>query len=91
MHSDLVKLKNIGEKSAAKLIDVGIISPAQLEELGAAEAFRRLRAQHPVSMTMLWTLQGALLDLPWYALPGEIKQALLDDLANQPPAREEQF
>lgn len=91
MRSDLVKLKNIGEKSAVKLIDVGITSPADLEELGAVEVFRRLRGRHSVSLTMLWALQGALLDLPWYALPPEIKQALLDDLANLPSAPEEQF
>ncbi len=91
MRSDLVKLKNIGPKSAAKLIDVDITSRAQLEALGAAEVFRRLRARHTVSMTMLWALQGALLGLPWYALPPEIKQALLDELTTQPAAPEEQF
>ena len=91
MNSDLVKLKNIGAKSAAKLVDVGITSPAQLEELGAVEVFSRLREQHQVSMTMLWALQGALLDLPWYALPDDIKQALLEELASQPAPPEEQF
>ena len=90
MRGDLVKLKNIGAKSAAKLADVGVTSAAQLEELGAVEVFMRLRAQREVNIAMLWALQGALLDLPWYALPPEIKQALLDDLSSR-TAREEQF
>lgn len=91
MHSDLTKLKNIGAKSAAKLADVGVTSAAQLEELGAVAVFRRLRMQRQVNIAMLWALQGALLDLPWYGLPSEIKQALLDELSSQPPAPEEQF
>ena len=80
MPSDLVKLKNIGAKTAAKLADVGVMSAAQLKELGAAEVFKRLRTQRQVNVAMLWALQGALLDLPWYDLPPEIKQALLDEL-----------
>ena len=40
---------------------------------------------------MLWALQGALLDLPWYDLPPDIKQALLDELAEQPSAPDAQF
>lgn len=91
MRSDLVKLRNIGAKSAAKLSDVGVTTVAQLEELGAVEVFRRLRTQRDVNVAMLWALQGALLDLPWYALPPEIKRALLDDLAEQPHAQEGQF
>ncbi len=91
MNSDLAKLRNIGAKTAAKLADVGVTSAAQLEELGAVEVFRRLRTQRQVNVTMLWALQGALLDLPWYALPDDIKQALLDELASQPSAPEAQF
>ena len=91
MRSDLVKLRNIGAKSAAKLAEVGITSSSQLAEVGAVETYRRLRSQRDVNIAMLWALQGALLDLPWYDLPPDIKQALLDDLADQPPAPEEQF
>lgn len=90
MRGDLVKLKNIGAKSAARLADVGVTSAAQLEELGAVEVFKRLRAQRGVNIAMLWALQGALMDLPWYALPPDIKQALLDELSSRPP-REAQF
>lgn len=76
----LIKLKNIGRKSACRLVDVGIESREQLEALGAVEVFKRLRARYPASMTMLWALQGALLDLPYYQIPPEIKVALLEEL-----------
>ncbi len=81
MQSDLTKLKNIGIKSAEQLEAVGISSPAQIEKLGAVEVFKRLREQYPVSLTMLWALQGALLDLPFSQLPEEIKDTLLDELS----------
>ena len=61
MQSGLTKLKNIGVRSAEQLIEVGISSPAQIEKLAAVEAYKRLREQYPVSLTMLWALQGALL------------------------------
>ena len=78
----LIKLKNIGRKSARRLLEAGIDSREELEVLGAVEVFKRLRTHYPASLTMLWALQCALLDLPWYALPPEIKAALLDELGD---------
>ncbi|MDE2818916.1 MAG: TfoX/Sxy family protein [Chloroflexota bacterium] len=80
MREDLLKLKNIGETSADWLIAIGIDSVSQIEELGAAEVYRRLRARFPVSRNMLWALQGALLDIPYNQLPESLKQALLEEL-----------
>lgn len=91
MRSDLVKLRNISAKSAARLADNGITSSAQLAELGAVEAYLRLRSQRDVIFAMRWALQGALLDLPWYVLPPDIKRALLDELGEQPSSPDEQF
>ena len=78
----LIKLKNIGRKSARRLVEAGIESREQIEALGAVEVFKRLRARYPASMTMLWALQGALLDLPYYQIPPEIKAALLEELGD---------
>ena len=77
---DLVKMKNLGEKSADMLIAIGITTPQQIEALGAVEVYRRLRTQHNVTRMMLWALQGALMDLPYTQLPDDIKQDLLDEL-----------
>jgi len=71
-------LPNIGPKSAQWLESVGICTEEDLEELGAVEAYRRVKAAFPdkVSLNMLWGLQGALLDLPWNELPPEMKEKL---------------
>ncbi len=76
----LTELKNIGPKSARRLLEPGIKSREQIEALGAVEVFNRLRQRYPASLTMLWALQGALLDLPYDQIPPEIKSALLDEL-----------
>ena len=78
---ELTKLKNIGPKSAVRLREAGIESREQIADLGAVEVYRRLRRHYPASLTMLWALQGALMDLPYYQIPPEIKAALLDELA----------
>ncbi len=72
------KLENIGPKSAQWLEAVGIKTLDDLEELGAVEAYKRVKAAFPgrVSLNMLWGLQGALLDLPWNELPPEMKEKL---------------
>lgn len=72
------KLPNIGPKSAQWLEAVGIKTEEDLEELGAVEAYRRVKARYPgrVSLNLLWALQGALLDLPWNELPPEMKEKL---------------
>lgn len=83
MPEDLTALKNIGPKSADRLRAAGIESREQIEELGVVEVYRRLSRIYPASLTMLWALQGALLDLPFHQVPVEMRSALLDDLAEQ--------
>ena len=80
---ELTKLRNIGPKSAARLREAGIESREQIADLGAVAVYRRLRQHYPASLTMLWALQGALLDLPYNRIPPEIRAALLDELAQQ--------
>lgn len=80
MRDDLLKLKNIGAKSADRLLHVGIESREQLEAQGAVSVYRRLSRIYPASRTMLWALQGAIMGLPYYQIPPDIKAALLDEL-----------
>lgn len=80
MRADLLKLKNLGEKSVDWLIAVGIETSQQIEELGAVEVYQRLQEQYHVNRNMLWALQGALMDLPYSQLPNDVKQALLVEL-----------
>lgn len=78
----LAELRNIGPKSARRLLEAGIESREAIEALGAVAVFKRLRKQYPASLTMLWALQGALLDLPYHQIPPEIKAALLEELGD---------
>ncbi|MCY4146512.1 MAG: TfoX/Sxy family protein [Chloroflexi bacterium] len=80
MREDWLRLPNIGEKSAQWLLEAGYETPAQLEADGAAMAFWRLRQSRPVSLNMLWALQGALLYIHWARLPDAMKTALLTEL-----------
>ena len=78
-------LRNLGPRSEQLLAEVGIGTPEELDEVGAAEAYRRLtEAGIPgLTRTMLWALAGALLDLDWRDLPPELRR----DLGRQvPPA-----
>ena len=79
------RLLNIGPKSTQWLEAVGIRTEEDLEELGAVEAYRRVKAAFPgrVSLNLLWGLQGALLDLPWNELPPEMKDRLIGELVDQ--------
>lgn len=74
---------NIGEKSARWLESVGIHSPEDLYDMGAAEAYKRVKSAYPdlVSLNMLYALQGALLDLPWNELPADIIEKLQKEVA----------
>lgn len=75
-------MRNIGPASARWLAEIGVTSLEELGRVGAVEAYRRARELHPdkVSLNLLWALQGALMDLHWTDVPGEIKQQLLDEL-----------
>lgn len=75
--SGIAELRNLGPKSSRWLASVGIETLDDLAAVGAVEAYRRCRdAGYPVSLNLLWALQGALLDLPWNQLPVEMKVQL---------------
>lgn len=75
-------LRNIGPTTAQWLEEIGIRTDTELADLGVVEAYRRIAAAHSdrVSLNLLWSLQAALLDLPWDALPAGVKEELLRQL-----------
>ena len=74
----LPKLRNIGPKSAAWLRQVGLRSREDLEAVGAVEAFMRVRrAGFKPSLTLLYALEGALLDCHWQQVPDERRSELV--------------
>ncbi len=78
MVGELSKLPNVGKVLEENLVAVGIETPEKLREIGAAEAFRRIRRQRDATacLHMLYGIQGAILGMPDKLLPDEIKQEL---------------
>ena len=71
------ELKNLGPVSLEWLGAAGIHSRADLEAIGAIEAFRLVRLHgFNASLNLLYAMEAALRDLPWTALPPEVKTKL---------------
>lgn len=82
-HSQISGLKNIGKTVAQRLNEIGIYSKTDLQQLGAAEAFKRMRENYPHRTLpvcyYLYSLEGALLDTHWDDLPEQEKHRLRKD------------
>jgi len=76
--TDLLQLKNLGVASVNILRAVGISSYAELKNVGAVEAYRRIKTRGiGVSKVMLYALEGALLDVHWKDLSVDSKARLV--------------
>ena len=75
----LSHLVNIGAKTEQLLNEVGIWTQQELQEMGPAEVWKRIKRLHPeqATLTCLYSLQGALLGIPWPHLPQEVAEELL--------------
>ena len=75
----LRSLKNVGPTTIGWMESVGIQTVEDLEALGAAAAYVRMKAAYPhkVSLNALWGLQGALTGIRWNELPDTMKADLL--------------
>jgi DNA transformation protein len=79
-NTDLIRLKNIGAASVNILHAVGIHNIDDLKEVGAVEAYLRIKNRGiNVSKVMLYALQGALDDTHWNDLSPDSKARLLED------------
>lgn len=74
------ELRNIGPTIASRLRAVGIRTRADLLAIGPAGACRRIRAKYPDKRIpvcyYLYSLEGALRDEHWDALPAAVKREL---------------
>nr|WP_246351311.1 TfoX/Sxy family protein [Deinobacterium chartae] len=78
----MTRLRNIGPKTAGWLRAVGIHTRADLERLGTAEVFLRLkRSGFGVSLNAAYAIEAALLDCHWLDLPPELRAVLRQDIA----------
>ena len=72
--SELTSMMNIGKEMERKLTSVGIDSSEKLIELGAKQAFVKLKAAYPqVCLVHLYTLEGAIHNTEFNALSEEKK------------------
>ncbi len=79
-HSELLRLKNLGMATVNILHAIGINTYADLRQLGAVEAYKRIKARDiNVSKVMLYALQGALMDVHWNDLPPDLKRRLVEE------------
>lgn len=78
--SELLELKNLGMATVNILHAIGINTYSDLRQIGAVEAYRRIKARDiNVSKVMLYALQGALMDIHWNELPADMKRQLVSD------------
>lgn len=75
-------LRNIGPRSAAWLVEVGVVTEKDLRRIGPVAAYVKVKAAQPqaVGLNLLWSLQAALLDIRWTELPDAAKDALKREL-----------
>lgn len=75
--SELTSMMNIGKEMEKKLITVGIDSSEKLIELGAKQAFLKLKDTYPrVCLVHLYTLEGAIHNIEFNKLSVEKKKEL---------------
>lgn len=75
--SELTSMMNIGKEMEKKLKSVGIDSSEKLNEIGAKQAFLKLKEVYPqVCLVHLYTLQGAISNIEFNNLSEDKKKEL---------------
>jgi|SRR5450631_1184568 DNA transformation protein and related proteins len=88
------ELRNIDPAITQWLHEVGIDSAEQLRAIGAAAAYRTMRAWRPWSaeLIVLWALEGAINDVDWIDVTPErrleLRRQVDPDAAPRPEAQE---
>lgn len=73
----LLDLKNFGPKSTEWLNSIGVYTKADLRRLGSITIYRLLKERgYPVSLNMVYAIEGALMDVHWNKLPADMKAEL---------------
>jgi len=77
--TELTSLRNIGKEIERKLKSVDITTAEELKKVGSKEAFVRLKLHYPnVCLVHLYILEGAISDIEYNQLQGDVKQVLKD-------------
>jgi len=77
-------IRNLGTTSAAWLSEINVHTKFDLEQLGAALAFRLVRQRQPkVSSNLLWAMAAGLEDRDWRSLTKREKESLLAEVEEE--------
>ena len=75
--ANLTSMMNIGSEMAKKLTSVGIDSSEKLMDIGAKQAFLKLKETYPqVCLVHLYALEGAILNTEFNSLSEDKKKEL---------------
>lgn len=75
--SELSKLPNIGKAVEQQLLQIGIETPEQLNQVGSKQAWLNIKAIDPSACyNRLCALEGAIQGVRWHYLDQNIKQDL---------------
>ena len=78
---NIAELPNLGAKSQRMLEQAGIVSSAQLRELGAVRAYLQVKRNGGnASLNLLWALEGALSGRHWQEVAKHDRLRLLLEL-----------
>jgi DNA transformation protein len=74
----ITRLLNLGEKTAKWLARLDIHTAEDLDAFGVVEAYCEIKQMYPdrANLNLLYSLQGALLGVPWSLLPEAMKEDL---------------
>ena len=79
----LSDLKNIGTTVEQRLNEIGVFTRDDLERVGPAMAYRKLKYTYPNTTLprcyYLYSLEGALRGVHWDEIPAAVKRRLSDD------------
>lgn len=65
---ELIKLRNIGMKTAERLYEIGITNCQQLQNANPEKVYEKLRMKEvgKLDKCVLYQIQGAILTIPWW-------------------------
>ncbi|MGL4634386.1 MAG: TfoX/Sxy family DNA transformation protein [Beijerinckiaceae bacterium] len=78
MKDKISGMRNLGSVMERRLKEVGVCNAEDLRQIGAVEAYTRLRlmSPEPVSLIALYAMHAAILDCDWRWLEPDLKAEL---------------
>ncbi len=70
-------IRNLGPVSREWMRAVDVNTLADLKRLGSVKVYKLIKNKGlPVSLNLLYALEGAIRDVPWHSLPPDTRESL---------------